>query len=77
MNNAESRRNFLKKAAYAAPAVVALGGLSAQAHSHGSSLGNTRSTANNGFGDGDQTAPGNSGSNNGAENKTGAKGKKK
>lgn len=47
MSQVESRRNFLKKAVYVAPAVIALGSLSAQAHSHGSSLGNSNAPKGN------------------------------
>ena len=59
----ESRRNILKKA-YVAPALVALGNMSlaTNLHAKGSSL------ENNGWGNGDQNAPGNSGPNNNAEN---------
>jgi hypothetical protein len=36
MDNVESRRKFLKKAAYVAPVVVALGGLTAPMSAHAS-----------------------------------------
>lgn len=64
----EARRSFLKKAAYAAPVVMALGALVVPMSAHASSLGKSNSKANNGFGNDDQTAPGNSGSHNNAEN---------
>ena len=70
----ESRRNILKKA-YVAPAIVALGSMtfatdsSASGHAHkngGSSL--SCGSGNNGWGNGDQRAPGNSLYHNRAEN---------
>ena len=71
MNNVEARRNFLKKAAYAAPAVMVLGTLVAPMSAHASNLGRT-SKGNNGFGNGDQVAPGGSATANGAENQVGS-----
>lgn len=70
MNNVEARRNFLKKAAYIAPAVMVLGTLVAPMSAHASNLGKT-SKQNNGFGNGDQVAPGGSATRNGAENNAG------
>jgi hypothetical protein len=70
----EARRSFLIKVAYTAPAVMALGALGAPMSAHESII---RTHRNNGFGNGDQTAPGNSATNNGAENYDGeGKGKK-
>ncbi|MFA6189061.1 MAG: hypothetical protein WC680_07255 [Sulfuricurvum sp.] len=73
----ESRRGFLKKSAYMAPAIMMLGSLNAYANSNGDSKGPGSSTLkackeNNGFGNGDQNAPGNSLHHNGAENDTSA-----
>jgi len=87
-NGVESRRGFLKKSVYIAPALIALGQLSANAtygsysnggnscdsnsHGGGSHSGvkgcASKLNANNGWGNGDQCAPGNSGSHNNAEN---------
>ncbi len=58
----ESRRSLLKKA-YVAPAVVALGTMTLSTEMSGSS-----SLQNNGWGNGDQSAPGNSLPHNNAEN---------
>ncbi len=58
----ESRRDLLKKA-YVAPAIVALGSMTLTTNLSGSS-----SLQNNGWGNGDQTAPGHSLPNNDAEN---------
>lgn len=79
VNENQSRRSFLKKAAYAAPVMVALGALSTTASAAGSSFPvKPVKPGNNGFGNGDQTAPGASLNNNAAENATGkGKGKKK
>lgn len=62
----EARRSFLKKAGYVAPALMLLGSLEAHAAPRGSKI-----KANNGFGNGDQTAPGGSTTTNGAENNAG------
>jgi hypothetical protein len=71
----EARRSFLKKAAYTAPAVMALGALSAPMSAHESIV---RINQNNGWGNGDQTPPGGSATNNRAENYAGGgKGGKK
>lgn len=84
----ESRRGFLKKSAYMAPAIMMLGSLSGYASGNGDSKSptsskgptgastlktNTKSSSvkgNNGYGNGDQNAPGKSLNNNGAENDT-------
>jgi len=69
-NSVESRRGFLKKSVYMAPALMLLGSLNVYADNHGNSKapGNSCLKANNGFGNGDQNAPGHSGSHNNAEN---------
>lgn len=82
-NEFESRRFFLRKTAYIAPVLVMLGSLNAQAcetgHNHGSDKtasslqphNNCKSCdhkGNNGWGNGDQNAPGNSLTHNNAEN---------
>lgn len=69
----ESRRGFLKKSVYMAPALMLLGSLNAYADNKGNSKAPGNSTLkackeNNGFGNGDQNAPGNSGPHNNAEN---------
>jgi hypothetical protein len=82
----ESRRDFLKKSVYAAPALVALGSLNVYADgSEGVNITDSKGIVvransslkcnsgssghgNNGFGNGDQDAPGNSLNNNNAEN---------
>lgn len=69
----EGRRGFLKKSAYISPVLIALGSLNAHASgSRGddSSSGIRSSTlhGNNGWGNGDQCAPGNSQNHNSAEN---------
>lgn len=38
LNQNETRRNFIKKAVYAAPVMLALGALSTNASAHGSSI---------------------------------------
>lgn len=71
----ESRRGFLKKSVYMAPVIIMLGSLNAYATDKGDSKAPGNSTLkackqNNGFGNGDQNAPGNSLNHNGAENDT-------
>lgn len=68
----ESRRDFLQKSMYIAPAIVMLGSLNVHAGKPGASA-LKENKGNNGFGNGDQDAPGNSLGNNGAENDTNAK----
>lgn len=75
-NSVESRRGFLKKSVYMAPALIMLGSLNSYASGNGDSKSHTNSKgpgnsclkANNGWGNGDQNAPGHSGSHNNAEN---------
>jgi len=78
-NGVESRRGFLKKSVYMAPALILLGSLNSYASGNGDSKSHTNSRApgnstlkackeNNGFGNGDQNAPGHSGPHNNAEN---------
>ena len=50
MNNVESRRNFLKKAAYVAPIVIALGAMTAPISAHASVI-FTKGTWNSGEAD--------------------------
>lgn len=78
----EGRRAFLKKSAYMAPAIMMLGSLNSYASVSGDSKSPTGkkgasslsckpgSKGNNGFGNGDQNAPGKSLHKNGAENDT-------
>jgi hypothetical protein len=78
----ESRRGFLKKSVYMAPAIIMLGSLNSYASENRDSKSHTSSKGpkgastlsckkgNNGFGNGDQNAPGNSLKHNGAENDT-------
>ncbi|MDO9208056.1 MAG: hypothetical protein Q7T91_07365 [Sulfuricurvum sp.] len=80
-NGVEGRRGFLKKSVYMAPALMMLGSLNSYAHSNGDSKSHTNSKGpgnsslkgNNGYGNGDQCAPGNSLNHNGAENDTDGK----
>lgn len=78
-NGVESRRRFLKKSVYMAPALILLGSLNSYASGNGDSKSHTNSRApgnstlkgckeNNGWGNGNQNAPGHSGSHNNAEN---------
>lgn len=81
-NGIESRRGFLKKSVYMAPALILLGSLNSYASGNGDSKSHTNSKGprgasnlsckkgNNGFGNGDQDAPGGSLHHNGAENDT-------
>ena len=88
MLTVESRRGFLKKSAYMAPAIMMLGSLNSYATDSGDSKSPTSSKGptgastlktntkpssvkgNNGYGNGDQNAPGESLNNNSAENDT-------
>ncbi len=76
-------RRDVVKAAWTVPVIVALGMNPIQAFARGNSNSSSASNGgsvaqisncNNGFGNGDQCAPGNSGPNNGAENDQGNKG---
>lgn len=90
MLTVESRRGFLKKSAYMAPAIMMLGSLNSYATDSGDSKSPTSSKGprgastlscktgskgpvskgNNGYGNGDQNAPGKSLKHNSAENDT-------